>query len=1250
MIPSVNSELFFLVGHSLQSFVFVLFSYRFFLTSRNQQVTEPSERKATTRQLKKVNTRNIEALNSTGSLQRTRRHGERKLPTPPTNRSASSTSGRTSDGDWNLNSSEFRSQSLPRQSSARAYHPDCNFDNDLSAVESSHVTCPPGVRGRYLHEHCGSTGQPSVRQFARGDHEEFSSGSSSELLPPKKPARKRSSSNQENPPNGGLLQEQLQIERELQQLDHERSKDFQVPPLDLRALNKAPAELESFTLSQSLMDLQRCKDVHRNQSPCGHLFDYSSSINSERQIGSNQATNAGSLLRPELFSDDSIDREVEGFLNDFEPPRFSPMGCNTSTASDQREPVFQPRTERPFENNLKTMVYNGVGIIPSSLRSRHEPVVSPSFVTQVPSGLEISQERLRHFCILKKQELFWRSQIAKYRGFLEQRLDRVVRQDIEEQYFYAQEELCRMEKALAAVFYQLSSIETKWLMQHGLISTHRLQKSVSSVTLEFPDISLLSLAGHESDQRPYQPKNGLSDVTRDPGLVHNGFSHVGLGGVPPIESSGLTSPAALHAPQQQHSSVGHLQFHKETQTQDNNSVAGHVSPYYQNGTEDSLRRDPQREVPSPQRSVSEEPGNQCAGHRGEGKQQLQLRHQQQEQLWQQQQQQQQLLRQQQQQQVLRQQQQRQRQQQQQQQQQLNQDEQSREPNLAEAEKKAATKQPSFDDEEVRQLQKEVEREQRELEEVLEKEREQYKEEQRRLKEEEQQEQEWLRQQKEMEQRFQSNLVNKAKLADAQLSIDAQAIREKRLQYFKSRTNTEPIKEMGIPEQQHQAHVQKYTSTKSVERKHKEGLETINSIDKVKDFGPEETGSSDSRGQHRQWRSGLSEGRESLGTNGSPAESQLEDIDIDQTDFVSDESQISAEQELIELLQMGVREESPEQENSNGEERLMMDELSLEEEEEEEEEEEGKDENEKEGREDKKEELSLNFVEEVDFERDVRSGSESSEEMEMFDIGQNINEKEKRSEPEEAGHHKSGTQESHNSLVKEEVNKDIESELSTALRRDPEQSLDDLEDVASEEFDASERTLPNDAQDESSKEEESDGSREERRSSMEEFEIIEQMLYKVKTRNQTGSRETEEKAKRTTENEKEMKTRVDSVEGTRVACSNAKPNVQRPKASAEDEEEDLLDMIGTNNSDSDTLTLGSLSSEDLERTTRQDGNDTDDVTAENEVYIPWLRTARASPPAPPATSGSSTNEQQVAFVSIFYWVGLGWVGHVLSVLH
>lgn len=43
---------------------------------------------------------------------------------------------------------------------------------------------------------------------------------------------------------------------------------------------------------------------------------------------------------------------------------------------------------------------------------------------------------------------------------------------------------------------------------------------------------------------------------------------------------------------------------------------------------------------------------------------------------------------------------------------------------------------------------------------------------------------------------------------------------------------------------------------------------------------------------------------SLGRNSSPTESQLEDIDIEQCDFVSEESKISPEDELIELLKAG----------------------------------------------------------------------------------------------------------------------------------------------------------------------------------------------------------------------------------------------------------------------------------------------------------------------------------------------------------
>ena len=83
-----------------------------------------------------------------------------------------------------------------------------------------------------------------------------------------------------------------------------------------------------------------------------------------------------------------------------------------------------------------------------------------------------------------------------------------------------------------------------------------------------------------------------------------------------------------------------------------------------------------------------------------------------------------------------------------------------------------TKQPSFDDQEVKLLQDVLEREQKELQDVLDQERQRYKDEQRRIQEEENQQQQWLQKQKEKEherqERIREILPNKVKQAEVQL--------------------------------------------------------------------------------------------------------------------------------------------------------------------------------------------------------------------------------------------------------------------------------------------------------------------------------------------------------------------------------------------------------------------------------------------------------------------------------------------------
>ncbi|KAK3737236.1 hypothetical protein QZH41_010866, partial [Actinostola sp. cb2023] len=200
-----------------------------------------------------------------------------------------------------------------------------------------------------------------------------------------------------------------------------------------------------------------------------------------------------------------------------------------------------------------------------------------------------------------------------------------------------------------------------------------------------------------------------------------------------------------------------------------------------------------------------------------------------------------------------------------------------------------TKQPSFDDQEVKLLQDVLEREQKELQDVLDQERQRYKDEQRRIQEEENQQQQWLQKQKEKEherqERIRESLPNKVKQAEVQHQEvtskpkeeeTPKDVREKRLQYFKTRTNTHTIDEIEKPSPKPRP--RPLEDSRLTHDPNKPANEDISNTEML-------TSNKQSP---------------SPGTSTSSVDS-IRDIDIEQTDFISDESLISTEQELIDLL-------------------------------------------------------------------------------------------------------------------------------------------------------------------------------------------------------------------------------------------------------------------------------------------------------------------------------------------------------------
>ena len=734
---------------------------------------------------------------------------DRKLPTPPTARSAAS--GRLRTKDWNPDSF----QSLFDQLSPKGHEYDGDYsENGYSTVLPVGQTCPRGSGGRYFQERsskerpiterAAQRKQVPVRPAANEDHEEFWV----ELSPPKKPARKRSLSNSSST-NASLLQEQRQLERELEELERDRAE--RVPPLDLRSLSdfgnstnhhrqlsasdRQPsvsdwypsASRRQFSASVeqlSVSDLQspasnRDQFSVSNRQPS--VSDLQRSVADRKFSASDRSV--GSDSRAGLSSKaDSIDREVENLLQELEAFRFSPPGFSSTARDTARNPRCQ------WQRSPNSAAFNGVS--------------SPSFVDgpviRSPSGLKApanpAADRLRQFCLLKKQELYWQNEITKSRQLLERSLERVIRQDIEEQYFYAQEQLCRLEKAITVASHRLTPADTKWLLHHGLIST------VTS------DSSNLSLRSAVTDQR-----NGFTRIDLDDFPLSGSTLGMYFGG------------SDFQRPQHSQANVlfgNQAHFDKGTQTPDDSVSA--PAAVYERGTETGLRRNDQREkrdyreignqTREPPEQLQRQEGRERGGRGDLGR----------ESPWQQeQQQQQQLQRQLQEFQQLRQQQHEGKQQQRQQREEqerrrlLLEQQQAREKQLPlhqetergrptapttggkpeaeqrkpeaeqrkpEAEqasddgsgrkavaknfsdddtrdsavakqlsgddtgKKVVAKQPSYDDTEVRRLKEEVEREQRQLEATLEEERRQYRDQQRRLRDEEQRQRDWLQRQ------------------------------------------------------------------------------------------------------------------------------------------------------------------------------------------------------------------------------------------------------------------------------------------------------------------------------------------------------------------------------------------------------------------------------------------------------------------------------------------------------------------------
>ena len=125
--------------------------------------------------------------------------------------------------------------------------------------------------------------------------------------------------------------------------------------------------------------------------------------------------------------------------------------------------------------------------------------------------------------------------------------------------------------------------------------------------------------------------------------------------------------------------------------------------------------------------------------------------------------------------------------------------------------------------------------------------------------------------------------------------ELEEIREKRLSYFRSQTNSVALDEFTEAEE-----------TMGTEAQNDEHQNFIDNIEILEDeFSPPQQAEfvSNERTSDLE-RESPKPDRLSLDRNSPPTESQLEDIDIEQWDVVSEESKVSPEDELIELLKSG----------------------------------------------------------------------------------------------------------------------------------------------------------------------------------------------------------------------------------------------------------------------------------------------------------------------------------------------------------
>lgn len=405
------------------------------------------------------------------------------LPTPPVRRPATAINGTSDSAAMDLKQKQPHSRETSKlPDSSQSYF------NGFVKGDVMSQTCPPGETGRYLKHSRGRdpresferqpkyVNYPLVQQLEQnGDLlNNAPLKSYTRKMAPKKPARKKVKKTEEESKNiDNLLMEQMKLEKELKELQQIREKI--VPPLDLSELN---ANHASYSDHERYLNPKSISTSGLSVSSQGrHPKDFKVS-----SLSSGHFTSGPSSLtvKPELTSDDSIDREVEGLLSEM---LF--LRDDEDDTSPLKQGSLSPEVKTyPYTNGAQSSspkvttngYYNGV----------HEPKITNSVVDSSPSSSgytpppagskkyhsrvsDVSQDKIEQFCALKQQEMYWMNRIRHQRQILAQPLNTVVRHEVEEQYFYAQEQLSGIEKAIADLFQHLSPGEVEVLVKNGVV-------------------------------------------------------------------------------------------------------------------------------------------------------------------------------------------------------------------------------------------------------------------------------------------------------------------------------------------------------------------------------------------------------------------------------------------------------------------------------------------------------------------------------------------------------------------------------------------------------------------------------------------------------------------------------------------------------------------------------------------------------------------------------------------------------------